>query len=97
MIFIIEQDFGDAWRHVLRVNDGTEAAALTLQIIKSMKGYLRISEVDLVIAHLVMAMLVAKKIPQAESAFMKLVKESPVQDRPPLFNGLRYLIEAAKT
>lgn len=78
------------------MNDGNEAAALTLKIITLMKGFLRITEVDLVIAHLVVALMVAKKIPQAESAFMKLVKESPVQDRPPLFNALRYLIESAK-
>lgn len=61
-----------------------------------MKGFLRLSEVDLVIAHVVVALLAAKKINQAECAFMKLVKDSPIQDRPPLFNGLRYLIESAK-
>ncbi|ODN05206.1 Golgi to ER traffic protein 4 [Orchesella cincta] len=96
-LYITDRDFGDAWRHIMRINDGEEAAALTLQIIALMKGFIRLAEVDLVIAHLVIAFLVGKRIAPAESAFMKLVKESPIQDRPPLFNALRYLIEAAKT
>ncbi|CAL8148327.1 unnamed protein product [Orchesella dallaii] len=96
-LYITDRDFGDAWRHIMRINDGEQAATLTLQIMTLMKGYLRLSEVDLVIGHLVIAFLVGKRVAHAESAFMKLVKECPIQDRPPLFNGLRYLIEAAKT
>jgi hypothetical protein len=88
-----ERYFSEAWKHLIRLNNGTDAGNLALPIIKGCQ--VRREEVDIIISALVLSLLAAKKIEAAEQAFGILVKEQ-VRELSPLLNGVRFLIEGAK-
>jgi len=93
-MYISEQFYADSWRHIMRVTDGKVAAALTFLLMSNI-GILK-EEFDLVVANLVLTFLSAKRVNQAEQAFLVLIKKE-VRDLSPLLNGVRFLIESAKS
>jgi len=95
-IYIQERGFEDAWKHIIRLYDGKQAATYVMQIIQGLGAFLRQEELGLLTAHLVITFLVAKKIPQAEQAFVTMVQSQDVNHLYPLLNGTRFLVESAK-
>lgn len=95
--FISERAYDEAWKHIIRLHDGKQAAAFTMQIIHGLGAAIQREELGLITAHLVVSFLVVKRIQQAEQALITMVQTDDFHHLSPLFNGVRYLVEAAKT
>ncbi|OXA57935.1 Golgi to ER traffic protein 4 homolog B [Folsomia candida] len=96
-MYIAERGYDEAWRHVVRLNDGKVAAIYLLQIVQDIGSAIKREELGLITAHLVVTLLAAKKVAQAEQALITMVQTQDVKQLSPLLNGIRYLVEAAKT
>jgi hypothetical protein len=68
-----------------------------MQIIHGLDRMIRPEELGLITGHLVISLLIAKRISQAEDAFVIMVQTQDVSHLTPLLNGIRFLIQAAKT
>lgn len=97
IIVFSERGYDEAWRHVVRLNDGKVAAIYLLQIVQDIGSAIKREELGLITAHLVVTLLAAKKVAQAEQALITMVQTQDVKQLSPLLNGIRYLVEAAKT
>ncbi|CAG7671026.1 unnamed protein product [Allacma fusca] len=95
ILYTNERYFSEAWKHLIRLTNGTDASILAPPIFNGCQ--IRREELDIAISLLVLSFLAAKKIEAADKAFVLLVKEQ-VRDRDlsPLLHGVRFLIEAAK-
>jgi len=92
-MYIKENNYSEAWKHLVRDHDGKHAAYLA-QLIMS-ETFIRPEETDLVIALLVLGFLSSRRVKQAEDAYTGLVTRGHFKSSP-LLNGVRFLVEAAK-
>jgi len=92
-IYVKETAYAEAWKHLIRVHNGNQIAEITYQILGA-KNIPKCEE-DLVISHLVLSLVHAKRLFLAEDSYGELMKnygEVPS----PLLNSIKFLIEAAK-
>lgn len=97
LIYLSEKVYDEAWKHLVRLYDGKQAAIFAMKIIQDIGPIIKREELGLITGHLVVTMLAAKKVPQAEQALLTMVQTQDFQHLSPLLNGIRYLVEAAKT
>jgi len=95
--YLSEKGYEEAWKHLIRLYDGKQAAIFAMKIIQEIGPVIKREELGLITGHLVVTMLAAKKVPQAEQAFLTMIQTHDFQHLSPLLNGIRYLVEAAKT
>jgi len=67
-----------------------------MQIFHGLDGNIRPEELGLITGHLVISFLAAKKVVQAEDAFVTMVQTQDVSHLTPLLNGIRFLVQSAK-
>lgn len=95
-VYVEEKAFEEAWKHIVRLDDGKMAAARTMQIIQGLGAQIKREELGLVTATLVVSLLASKRVAAAEQAFVTMVQTQDVHHLTPLLNGVRYLVESAK-
>jgi hypothetical protein len=68
-----------------------------MQIIHGLGPAIKREELGLITAHLVVSFLATKRVAEAEQALITMIQTQDCQHLSPLCNGVRYLVEAAKT
>ena len=94
--YFSEKSYPEAWKHLIRMNNGKLMAKFTVEIMKS--ASLEKEEYDLTISLLVLTLLAARRTTLAEEANKELHRlcSSEVTDSPLCF-GVKFMVEAVKS